>query len=177
MAVASLPDPKICSLVFIANQATDEFLLGEKMDKIGVGRFTGPGGKLDPEDHNSLETCAVRETYVETGIRLKAELLDKRAILTFYNYDQSGNIISIFEVHIFVTFYWEGEPRDSAEMTKVGWYTTDPDKLFDLLPFMASDSVWLPMLLEGQKIRGNIRLSADQSQLIREPQLEVVTGF
>jgi len=136
---------KIATLVYIIQNG--QVLLAEKKKgEIGTGIVVGPGGKLD--EGETLEACAVRETFEEWGITISEEDLAKTAVITFY---VAGN--PDFEVHVFLTSPFEGELKETADAYMPKWYpiTRLPlEKIFD------GDRHWLPEALQGKKFCAHV---------------------
>ncbi|KAF9243278.1 hypothetical protein DTO027I6_7615 [Penicillium roqueforti] len=61
-------DPKVGVGVFVLN-AAGKFLIGKRKGSLGAGTWGLPGGHLDFGE--SFETCAVRETLEETGLKIQ----------------------------------------------------------------------------------------------------------
>lgn len=74
---------------FLLVQAAGGLVLNEKKECLFMfrrGKWDLPKGKLDKGE--TLEQCAVREVEEETG--LKAVQLEKRLLITYHTYDESG---------------------------------------------------------------------------------------
>ncbi|KAI3297400.1 hypothetical protein DTO002I6_3152 [Penicillium roqueforti] len=61
-------DPKVGVGVFVLN-AAGKFLIGKRKGSLGAGTWGLPGGHLDFGE--SFETCAIRETLEETGLKIQ----------------------------------------------------------------------------------------------------------
>ncbi len=62
-------------------------------------------------------------------------------------------------MHIFFIKAWEGEPQESEEMT-AEWF--DPENI----PFekmWENDRQWLPLILNGKKIKGSVVFADDNN--------------
>ena len=124
-------------------------LLGKKKVRFGNGKYNGFGGGVN--NGESLEDCAIRETFEEAGIRVK-------------NLERIGENLFQFEtsekdhkVHFFKTNEYQGDPRESDEM-KPEW--------FDItnIPYnnmWEDDKYWLPLLLTGKKFIGNFHFNKE----------------
>ena len=141
---------KLLTLVLVEKEG--ELLLGMKKRGFGEGRWNGFGGKL--EKGESIEEAAKRELYEEVG--LEARLLDEVGRLTFsFVTDESLQL----EVHVFKTTAVMGDVIETDEM-KPRWFSFEDIPYTDMWP---DDVLWLPKVLEGNKVVGNFELDAPAS--------------
>lgn len=103
-------------------------LFGLRLGAHGAGTWSLPGGK--PDAGESLEECALRELYEETGLvghgpRLVAETFDEFGV-------EDGGLT--YRTHYVLVARAEGEPRvvEPAKCGGWGWYDWDelPSPLF-----------------------------------------------
>jgi len=131
----------------------NKILLGMKKQGFGQGKYNGFGGKI--KNAESLEQAAIRELYEELGVQ--AEEIRKVAEFTFLfphvpkikRWDQT--------VHVFLVEKWKGKPKESREM-KPEWFS------FQEIPYgrmWQDDRHWLPLVLEGKKIRARFVFGED----------------
>lgn len=117
--------------------------LGIKKRKFGKDKYNGFGGKQ--KENETLEQTALRELTEETGVIAK-------------KYQKVGEMTYVFPanpewnqlVHIYLITSWEGEPKETEEMT-AEWFTFDKipyDRMWD------NDKYWLPEVLAGKKVKG-----------------------
>ncbi len=124
----------------------DQILLAMKKRGFGKGYWNGVGGKV-----NSLETskqAAIRETKEEINIIPKN--IEKVASLDFHIAKTKSEETWIQRVSVYKTSNWDGEPTETEEM-KPKWF-----RISDI-PYSkmwADDILWLPKILQGQKIKG-----------------------
>ncbi len=125
----------------------EQVLLGRKQGnpEIGDGTLNAPGGKVEPGE--SLLECLVREVEEEVGIVLDPAKVREVAIIKFY----AGKKLD-FEVHVYLTSDFTGEPRETKSMVPA-WYNFDDLPLDDMLE---SDREWFPALLEGHTFRAEV---------------------
>lgn len=121
-------------------------LLGMKKVRFGAGKWNGFGGKVEPEE--TIEQTAAREPYEEAGITLTD--MKKSGIIYFHF--ESGE--ESHEVHAFRADSYEGTPCESDEFSDLRWFHRDKmpwDSMW------AGDRIWMPLLLDGKKFRGDFR--------------------
>ncbi len=135
---------KLLTLCFVLRG--DEVLLGFKKIGFGAGRWNGFGGKV--ESLESVETAAMRELKEEAGI--EAQDLSEVAVIEF----AIKGIPQIHEVHVFTVTAFVGEPTESDEM-RPQWFKQADIPYDHMWP---DDRVWLPLLLQGKKLRAKFEL-------------------
>ena len=156
--MTSIPH-KQATLAFILRDG--KVLLGHKIRKgadIGEGTLNGPGGKV--EKGQSLEENLVEEVMAEIGLTvLKAT---KVAEILFHNGTRNR-----FNVHVFIVTEFTGEPHESAEMREPddGWWHDTDELPFDRM--LASDREWVPRVLRGERLRGEVFQNDDGSVVTR----------
>ena len=151
------------SLVIIRYE--DEILLGLKKDRegkvvFGKYKWNGFGGKMDKVDNGSIEACALRETFDECGIKIPLEDLAKVGY-THYSFEgkEDDHFVTIFE-------YWAPDKnfKESEEMLPRWFHKKDipynANGLSEGCGMWPNDAIWLPMVLDGEKIEGRIHMSA-----------------
>jgi len=134
----------------------DKILLAMKKRGFGEGKWNGVGGKKKPED-KTIEAASTRET--EEEIKVKPISFTKVAVFNFFfPHDPDSNQ----QVHVFLVDKWKGKPVETEEV-KPKWHKKDE------IPFnsmWSSDRHWLPIVLMGQKIRGDFIFG--KGELVRE---------
>ena len=94
---------KLAAMSLIMNAEGEYLAVSRKNDFVNLGL---PGGKLEPGE--SIDACAIRETFEETGVRvIKQHLVFERLGRMHYGYTFQADV-------------WEGEPV-SKEGAWVGW--------------------------------------------------------
>ena len=137
---------KLATLAIIVNETGEQVLLGhKKKGEIGAQTLNGPGGKCEVGE--SLVECVVRETKEEMEIDLFEQDLEKVAVITFYAAGEPD-----FEVHVFRTQVWGGDPQETADMVP-GWYPVDDLPLERMLE---SDRQWFAKAVAGEKFVANV---------------------
>jgi hypothetical protein len=92
-------------------------------------------------------------------------------VVYFHNYDENDLEKFVCECHVFSADEFQGEPRDSDELTEQGW--------FDVLPLdemMAADRDWLPIAL-NKKIIAHAHIKKRQSALFKPTEIIEVSSF
>lgn len=121
----------------------NEILLAMKKRGFGEGKYNGVGGKI--ETNETPEEAMIRETQEEINVTpLKYE---KVGLIEFDEYYKGKKQNLVF--HLYIVYDWEGIPCESDEMNPK-WFHIDSipyDKMFP------DDKYWLPLILEGRKIR------------------------
>ena len=135
------------TLCFLVKEGKDrkDVLLAMKKRGFGVGKWNGVGGKIDLEKGDkNIEDTAIRETEEEIGVKIKN--LERVALLRFsFPYNKNWNQ----DVHVFLVGKWEGDPKESEEMSPK-WFQVDSlplEKMWD------DDKFWVSRVLSGEKLK------------------------
>lgn len=143
-----------------------QILLGMKKRGFGAGRWNGFGGKV--ESGETIAEAAARELFEESNL-VAGDLLEI-GILIFKFADATPDL----EVHVFRVDKFTGEPQESEEM-RPQWF-----KIADI-PYeqmWADDILWLPLLIAGQKFKGEFVFdrpsSAEYAAKIISQKLEII---
>lgn len=131
----------------------EEILLAMKKRGFGEGMWNGIGGKVDKDE--SVESAMLRECQEE--IEVSPKDYQKMGYLIFD--EHHDNIRKLMHIHIYVCTKWQGEPTETEEM-RPEWFSYQ-SMPYDLM--WPADRLWLPTVLEGNKITGEFRLRADNS--------------
>lgn len=132
------------TILFLADG--DGVYLSEKKRGFGKGYLNGYGGKV--ADGESVGKTAVRELEEEAGVAVNPKKLKKVALIDFYEEGEH-----IWECHVFFAPEWEGELRETEEMTTPRLYA------FSELPYermWKSDRAWLPLVFSGKRIHAEV---------------------
>lgn len=146
---------KIATLCFLVKDG--KVLLGMKKRGFGQGKYNGFGGKV--VDGESIEQAALRELAEEAGVR--ATRYAKMAELDF-RFSQKSEWDQV--VHVFLVAAWEGEPRESEEMT-AEWFAHSE------IPYgkmWVDDKHWLPHVIEGKNVSAEFLFTPDGSQILEK---------
>ncbi len=144
-----------CTLVYPVLGET--IFLAKKKRKVGAGFYNGFGGKKRSFDE-PISITACREFAEESGIK-SGFVMDKVAILDFF---QDGK--HILECHVWFIRAWTGDFLETAEMGKAEQFP------FSNLPYaemMTGDRFWLPLVVEGEKIRAKIYYDAELKRVLK----------
>lgn len=135
------------TLVFVLRG--DEILLIDKKRGLGKGKVNGPGGKVDPGE--SVEQCAVRECREELGIEvLGLEHFGEHRFQFVDGYS--------IHCHVFRSRRFRGVPVETPEAAPR--WTPIREIPFELM--WEDDALWLPLLLEGRRFRGDWIFDGDR---------------
>lgn len=146
-----------------------KILLAKKTQKIGAGCYNGYGGGI--ENGETPDQAMLRELHEEAGIRGMG--IEKVAIIDVHNTRTTGKI-SVCTLYAYLVKEWYGEPRTGTEMLNPKWFS------FDQLPktkMMPGDGEWLPMVLGGKKVRGEVHYGPFQKKLLKPVCVEKVTSL
>lgn len=121
----------------------NEILLGMKKRGFGEGKYNGIGGKI--EKGETPEEAMIRETQEE--ISVTPTEYEKVGIIEFDEYykDCKENVV----FHLYLVNKWNGKPSESDEMKPI-WFDISNIPYNQMFP---DDKYWLPLILEGQKIK------------------------
>eukprot|EP01100_Stratorugosa_tubuloviscum_P008549 TRINITY_DN3564_c1_g2_i1.p1 TRINITY_DN3564_c1_g2~~TRINITY_DN3564_c1_g2_i1.p1 ORF type:complete len:167 (-),score=63.31 TRINITY_DN3564_c1_g2_i1:127-627(-) len=131
---------KLTTLCYIIRE-NKQVLLGMKKRGFGIGKWNGPGGKV--QNGESINSAVFRETLEETG--LGPTNLKFRGIVDFVfeNKSEWSN-----KCHVFIAESSQGSLIESDEL-KSEWFD------FDKMPLEAmweDDQIWLPNVLRGGQV-------------------------
>ena len=156
-------------IVFVIKD--DRVLLAKKTRVLGIGKWNGYGGGFEPEQDIDFHACAVREFGEECkGATIQRENLTKVGFIHFHNGDKFE-----FKAHVFIADDINGEPQSSEEMTEPTWFS-----LSEIPPsedFMDSDKHWIPRILAGEMIKGNVWYDGEFRLTERGVEITVVDSF
>ena len=128
----------------------NKILLAMKKRSFGKDKWNGVGGKLQGAE--TPEDSIVRETGEEIGVKIEKSDLEKVGIINFHFTDKPD---WNQECHVFITKKWQGEPIETEEM-RPQWYSFE-EIPYDLM--WVDDKYWLPLVLEGKKIKAEFNFS------------------
>lgn len=156
----SLPQDTLCFAL-----RNGEILLAMKKVGFGRGKWNGAGGRV--EEGETIWDAMRREMKEEFGItQIELERVAEITFL-FPEVPREKQLDRI--VHVFITRKWEGEPVESREM-KPRWF---PVKEIPYDEMWSDDYLWLPRVLQGEKITA--KFSFDKNYQVLEQ--EIKTGL
>ena len=145
-------------------------LLARKTKKIGVGLWNGWGGSQEKE---TIRQTALRELMEESGLSAKIEDLEYTGKVTFHNQKADGRKFDV-EVHMFLLKDWSGELKPNPEMVEPTFWPLIGLPYNEMMP---SDKNWLPRVLMGEWIEGEVWHGPDQKTLLRPTKIRVVKNL
>lgn len=89
------------------------FLLVQRTDPPEQGRWTLPGGRVDPGE--TLEQTVIREVYEETGVAI-------RIIKELGQLNVPDGTGGTYEIHVFLAQWISGEAVAGDDAANVGWF-------------------------------------------------------
>jgi len=119
-----------------------KILLGMKKVRFGKGKYNGFGGGIN--EGESLEECAIRETFEEASIKIISPRKMGEVLFRFEDGEQDHL------VHFFKAEKFSGIPKESDEM-KPKWFDI---KKIPYEKMWEDDKYWLPIFLENKKFEG-----------------------
>ncbi len=130
--------------------------LAKKLRGWGAGKWNGYGGKVEPGE--TIEAATIRETAQESEVEISPLQLQKAAELEFHFVGDS----LVRQMHVFICRHWKGESRETEEMGEPRWFTAE--ELLQVKDEMwPADPLWLPVVLNGRKVRGTFYYNAGGS--------------
>lgn len=136
----------------------NEILLAMKKRGFGEGKYNGVGGKI--ENGETPEMAMIRETQEE--ISVTPINYEKVGLIEFDEFYKGNKQNLVF--HLYMVYDWEGTPSETEEMAPK-WFNINEipyDKMFP------DDKYWLPLILEGKKIRAYFDFNEDWNLLSKE---------
>ena len=122
----------------------ENVILAPKKRGFGKGFLNGYGGKKEETDI-TVEDAAVREFLDESSASCVRGALELVAVIDFYEGEKH-----IFETHVYFSYLWDGELRETEEMGTPELYPISGvpyDRMWD------ADKVWLKMAFNGERFR------------------------
>lgn len=146
---------KPTTLVFPIDEQ-NRILLGRKKRGFGANKYNGFGGKLD--DGESFRACAIRELFEESGLQGRPEDLECVAAFDFqFPFDESLTHVS----YVYFLRAFTGDVEETDEMEP---HWLEPNQIpYEYM--WDGDRRWLPMLLEGKKLKGPIVFGRDNNMV------------
>lgn len=140
----------------IQGNPPQRILLGMKKTGFGRGKYNGFGGKL--EEGETPTAAAVRELVEECGLIVsEAELEAAGELMFLFPADPELD----HSVQLYVIREWQGEPRETTEMKPVWFAVAD----IPYAEMWADDSYWLPAVLKGKKVSGEVVFGEDNEEV------------
>jgi ADP-ribose pyrophosphatase YjhB (NUDIX family) len=148
-----------------------EVLLARKTRKIGAGLWNGWGGSI--EKGETIRETAVRELRDESGLSTSLKDLEYRGKVTFHNQKSHVGKFDV-EVHMFLLRRWSGIVKPNSEMKDPTFWPIQ-DLPFDEM--MPSDKDWLPLILSGTCIEGEVWHGKSNTSLLKPTEIRFPAGL
>ena len=129
---------KEASLSIVEDTINNKFLMIRHHRGINKGCINFPGGKKEPNE--TIEECVVRETFEETGIKIKNP--------TFVGYIEFPSVN--FYVHIFKSTEFSGELIEREGEVNAFWHDKDNIPYHEM---READRDFLPEILAGKIVK------------------------
>ena len=143
------------TLCFIVKD--EKVLLLKKSEGLfGQGKWNPPGGKILPGE--SVENCAIREVFEETGLTIK----DPEQVATVHFYKNNRRDSPEWTVTVFLSRVFQGTPVGGREGI-VQWFNVNE------LPFQEmweDDRYWHRLALDGRIFEGWFYYTGDFEKLV-----------
>lgn len=142
----------------------NKILLGEKKRGFAKGTLNGIGGKQDPGE--IIEQTMIRECQEEVGATpIDFIQVGKIDFDTWYKGEHA-----IMEMYIYNCYAYTGQIKESDEILPL-WFDKDNIPFDRMLP---DDKLWLPQVLQGNKVEGCIKFDKDMN--ILENNIKIVSN-
>ena len=144
------------------NGNPESVYLGLKKRGFGMGLWNGAGGKSD--NGEVLERTMLRELYEE--FQVEGLEYSKRAEIEFFLREENKEV----KMNAFFCSKWKGELKETEEMVP---------KKFDVsqIPYKEmweGDREWLPIVLQGKKIRASFIYDKEGGHVEKREIIEVI---
>jgi 8-oxo-dGTP pyrophosphatase MutT (NUDIX family) len=144
---------KSLDLTLLYLRKNDQILLAMKKRGFGKDLWNGVGGKI--ENNESIEKALIRECQEEIGA-VPSEY-EKVGYLIFNEHHEG--VRKLMHLHIYTASEWFGEIVETEEMSPQ-WFALNDIPYSRMWP---ADRIWLPIVLDGEKISGEFTLRSDNS--------------
>jgi len=143
----------------------DKVLLGMKKRGFGEGKWNGSGGKAKEGE----KTEAVMKREMEEEFNITPTDFERVAEITFVEPSIPGE--GVWMAHVFLIKDWKGKVAESEEM-RPQWFSIDKVPYQEM---WASDALWLPQILKGEKIKA--KFTYDDNKKIKKQEITSVSRF
>ncbi|WVN87258.1 uncharacterized protein L203_102435 [Cryptococcus depauperatus CBS 7841] len=132
------------SLVFVVDKVANKLLLGLKKRGMGFGLYNGYGGK--PEQGESMQDCAIRELYEESGLTVaEQDIYYKGLLLSSRPKARESLDTYLLSIHIYACMSWLGNPIETEEMAPK-WFTMETLPIQKMWP---EARLYVPAILDS----------------------------
>lgn len=164
------PLDKFATVVLLLKKGDDSimrFYLARKKQDIhtngqvlaGSMKPNGYGGKLEPEDNNSIAACAIRELFSESGITAKESDLIRAARIRFFREGSKDANDFFMDVTFYLLKEYTGEPVETSEMGPPQLFSVEDAPFEDMMP---ADKGIISCIMSGKEMNGDVFYAKDE---------------
>ena len=147
---------KLGTLIYLIRDGKTLMLLrNKKKNDCHNGLWVAPGGKINFNENESPEDCAIRETYEETGYKINT--LKLSGFITFPDLGDSP-FGDLWYVWLFKTSDFHGNIIDSPE-GELHWI--ENKKVLEL-PMWEGDKIFTPLIYQEKIFSGSFTYTKDK---------------
>ncbi len=144
---------RLATLCFLTRRG--RILLMRKKCGIGAGKYTGPGGKIEPGE--SPRGAAAREVLEEVCVKVLPEDLELMGVCKFHFGRKH-----FMEVFVFKGTKFSGKPSETEEADP-RWF---PLRDIPYTEMWEDGRYWLPLLLAGKRFGGTFKFDPSRERLV-----------
>lgn len=156
-----LRDTTLVFLVKKSGGTITEVCLGLKKQGLGIGRWNGIGGKVEPGE--TIEVAAQREVQEEIKVQIH-EPTKVAELACIFSQCPTWNQL----IHVYLVENWTGEPQESDEM-KPQWFPATKLPFHTMWP---DDPFWIPHVLQGKNLEASFTF--EENDTIKHQHVNII---